>query len=66
MAGHLAAFMSYARFDDQHDDGQLTEFRERLAAEIRVRPGRDSKSSKTGTSLGGRTGSTASSKPWIP
>lgn len=39
MAGHLAAFMSYARFDDQHDDGQLTEFRERLAAEIRVQTG---------------------------
>jgi CRP-like cAMP-binding protein len=39
MAGQLAAFMSYARFDDQHDDGQLTEFRERLAAEIRVQTG---------------------------
>ena len=36
MAGQLAAFMSYARFDDQHDDGQLTAFRERLAAEIRA------------------------------
>jgi parallel beta-helix repeat protein len=36
MAGQPAAFMSYARFDDQHDDGQLTAFRERLAAEVRV------------------------------
>ena len=41
MAGQPAAFMSYARFDDQHDDGQLTEFRERLAAEIRVQTGEE-------------------------
>jgi hypothetical protein len=34
MAGQPAAFMSYARFDDQHADGQLTAFRERLAAEV--------------------------------
>ena len=34
MMGQPAAFMSYARFDDQHDDGQLTAFRERLAAEV--------------------------------
>jgi hypothetical protein len=24
------AFMSYVRFNDEHDDGQLTEFRGRL------------------------------------
>ncbi len=41
MTGQLAAFMSYARFDDQHDDGQLTELRERLAAEIRVQTGEE-------------------------
>ena len=39
MAGQPAAFMSYARFDDQHDDGQLTAFRERLAAEVRMQTG---------------------------
>jgi F-box protein 11 len=41
MAGKPAAFMSYARFDDQHDDGQLTAFRERLAAEVRVQTGEE-------------------------
>jgi hypothetical protein len=34
-----AAFMSYVRFDDAHDDGQLTAFRERLAAEVRMQAG---------------------------
>lgn len=41
MASQPAAFMSYARFDDQHEDGQLSQFRERLAAEIRVQTGRE-------------------------
>jgi len=41
MASQPAAFMSYARFDDQHDDGQLTAFRERLAAEVRVQTGEE-------------------------
>jgi len=41
MAGQPTAFMSYARFDDEHDDGQLTAFRERLAAEIRVQVGEE-------------------------
>jgi parallel beta-helix repeat protein len=41
MAGQPAAFMSYARFDDQHDDGQLTAFRERLGAEVRVQTGQE-------------------------
>jgi parallel beta-helix repeat protein len=33
------AFMSYVRFDDAHDDGQLSSFRERLAAEVRMQTG---------------------------
>ena len=41
MAGEPAAFMSYARFDDQHDDGQLTAFRERLSAEVQVQTGEE-------------------------
>jgi hypothetical protein len=33
------AFMSYARFNDLHDDGQLSLFRDRLAAEVRAQTG---------------------------
>src|SRR3984957_9712701 len=33
--------MSYARFNDMHDDGQLSAFRERLAAEVRAQTGRE-------------------------
>jgi F-box protein 11 len=33
--------MSYVRFNDQHDDGQLTQFRERLAAEVRAQTGEE-------------------------
>jgi TIR domain len=33
--GQAAAFMSYARFDDQHEGGRITEFRENLSAEVR-------------------------------
>ena len=40
MAGP-AAFMSYVRFDDAHEDGQLSAFRERLAGEIRIQTGRE-------------------------
>jgi F-box protein 11 len=36
-----AAFMSYIRLDDQHDDGQLTLFRERLSAEVRAQTGEE-------------------------
>lgn len=36
-----AAFMSYVRFDDQHDDGQLSVFRERLSAEVRAQTGHE-------------------------
>jgi parallel beta-helix repeat protein len=33
--------MSYAHFNDEHDDGQLTQFRERLAAEVRAQTGEE-------------------------
>src|SRR5215472_38361 len=33
--------MSYVRFNDQHDDGQLTSFRERLATEVRAQTGEE-------------------------
>jgi TIR domain len=39
--GGPAAFMSYVRFNDQHDDGQLSQFRERLAAEVRAQTGQE-------------------------
>jgi len=41
--GGPAAFMSYVRFNDQHDDGQLSQFRERLAAEIQAQTGQEFK-----------------------
>ena len=40
--GGAAAFMSYARFNDAHDDGELSQFRERLAAEVRAQTGEES------------------------
>ena len=33
--------MSYVRFDDAHEDGQLSAFRERLAGEVRIQTGRE-------------------------
>jgi F-box protein 11 len=33
--------MSYVRFNDEHDDGQLTAFRERLSKEVRAQTGED-------------------------
>ena len=39
MAGVPAAFMSYVRFNDEHDDGQLSAFRERLSTEVRAQTG---------------------------
>ena len=33
------AFMSYVRLDDQHENGRLTQFRERLSAEVRLQTG---------------------------
>ncbi len=35
------AFMSYARFDDDYEDGKLTRFRERLSSEVRLQSGQD-------------------------
>jgi hypothetical protein len=40
-AGRACGFMSYADFNDVHDDGQLTALRQRLAAEVRVQTGRE-------------------------
>ena len=31
--------MSYVRFDDQHENGRLTEFRNRLSGEVRMQTG---------------------------
>lgn len=39
--GQPAAFMSYVLLDDEHNDRKLTQFRERLSAEVRVQTGRD-------------------------
>jgi hypothetical protein len=33
--------MSYVRFNDAHDDGQLTALRERLSNEVRVQTGEE-------------------------
>jgi hypothetical protein len=41
MPDQPAAFMSYARFNDQNDDGWVSEFRERLSAEVRVQLGEE-------------------------
>ena len=41
MAGKAAAFMSYVRFNDEHDDGQLSAFRERLSTEVRAQTGEE-------------------------
>ena len=39
MSQHPAAFMSYVRFDDQHANGRLTQFCERLSGEVRMQTG---------------------------
>ncbi len=41
VAENAAAFLSYARFDDVHDDRQISAFRERLAAEVRMQTGEE-------------------------
>lgn len=33
------AFLSYTRFDDEHDDGRITTIRERIAGEVRAQTG---------------------------
>ncbi|HEV2706474.1 MAG TPA: right-handed parallel beta-helix repeat-containing protein [Pyrinomonadaceae bacterium] len=35
------AFMSYVRFDDEHENGRLTQFRTRLSGEVRMQTGDD-------------------------
>jgi F-box protein 11 len=35
------AFMSYVRFEDQHENGRLTEFCERLSGEVRMQTGEE-------------------------
>lgn len=35
------AFLSYVHFDDQHENGRLTQFRERLSAEMRIQTGEE-------------------------
>jgi len=35
------AFMSYVHFDDTHENGRLTQFRERLSAEVRMQTGEE-------------------------
>lgn len=39
MSQHPVAFMSYVRFDDQHENGRLTTFCERLSGEVRLQTG---------------------------
>lgn len=39
MAGEPIAFMSYVRSDDQHENGRLSHFRERLSGEVRMQTG---------------------------
>jgi parallel beta-helix repeat protein len=39
MSQHPAAFMSYVRFDDQHENGRLSEFCNRLSGEVRLQTG---------------------------
>ena len=34
-----AAFLSYVRFDDEHEEGRLTQLRERLSGEVRMQTG---------------------------
>ncbi len=41
MPGQPAAFVSYVRFNDQHDDGWVTQFCELLSAEVRVQIGEE-------------------------
>jgi F-box protein 11 len=41
VAGEPAAFMSYVRFNDKHDEGQLSLFREQLEREVRTQTGKE-------------------------
>jgi len=37
----MAAFLSYARFDDEHGSGKITDIRKRLSGEVRALTGRE-------------------------
>ncbi len=39
MSRHPVAFMSYVRFDDEHENGRLTEFCKQLSGEVRLQTG---------------------------
>jgi parallel beta-helix repeat protein len=39
--GQPVAFMSYVWFDDEHNNGRLTTFRDRLSAEVRMQTGEE-------------------------
>jgi F-box protein 11 len=41
MSKHPVGFMSYVRFDDQHENGRLSQFCERLAGEVRIQTGEE-------------------------
>jgi hypothetical protein len=41
LPGQPAAFVSYVRFNDQHDDGWVSQFCELLSAEVRVQSGEE-------------------------
>ena len=41
MLGQPAAFVSYVRFNDQHDDGWVSQLCELLSAEVRVQIGEE-------------------------
>ena len=41
MGGLPVAFLSYSHFDDDHDGGYLTKFRERLSGEVRIHTAKD-------------------------
>ena|SRR5215469_9315779 len=41
MPSQPAAFVSYARFNDQHDDGWVSQFCDRLGAEVQVQLGEE-------------------------
>ena len=60
------AFMSYARFDDEHNNWRLSEFHDRLSAEVQSqnKPVRSLIYSRTvKTSNGARPGKSASKSP---
>ena len=66
MSRQPAAFMSYVRFNDQHDDGQLTQFRERLSAEVRVQTGEEFLifQDRNDIAWGQNWQASASTRPW--